>query len=181
MTSAPSWRTGRRGESCAACGRAFAAGESVVSSLHETESPPDADAAGDGAPAFARRDACDACAADVTAAAESAAAYSWWRWTVPAPEQKRAAFDLGVAREFLVRLLREDEPARAPLRYLLALLLLRKRVVRVDEQFRDERGEVLSLRIPPDETVWEIVAVELDEAATESLREQLGQLFDLGD
>ena len=101
---------------------------------------------------------------------------------MPAPEERRAAFDLDMARQFLLRLLAEDAPERASLRYLLVLLLLRKRVVQVEDQFRDaERGERMTFVLPPDDAVHEIACPELDEAETESLREQLGQLFDLGD
>ena len=80
-----------------------------------------------------------------------------------------------------MRLLREDDPARASLRYLLTLLLMRKRIVRVEEQFSDERGEVMTVRLPPDEASHEILCPEIDESEAESLRDQIGRLFDLGD
>jgi hypothetical protein len=99
---------------------------------------------------------------------------------VPEPEKRKAVFDLNVAREFLRRLLREGAPERASLRYLLALLLMRKRVVKVLEQYSDERGDVMVVTIrPEDEESHEIVCAEIDEAESESLREELGRLFDL--
>lgn len=169
MTSA-AWRTGHRGGGCACCGAELAPGTVVVSSLFET-------GADDESP-FERRDFCAAC---FDGDADTGAPFSWWRSEVPRPEEKRAAFDLGVAREFLLRLLREDDPARASLRYLLTLLLMRKRIVRVEEQFSDERGEVMTVRLPPDETSHEILCPEIDEGEAETLRDQIGRLFDLGD
>ena len=169
MTST-GWKTGHRGGGCASCAGDFPPGSVVVSCLFET-------GADDDAP-FDRRDYCGTC---FDGDADTGAPFSWWRSEVPQPEEKKAVFDLGVAREFLVRLLREDDPARASLRYLLTLLLLRKRVVRVEEQFSDERGEVMAVRLPPDETVHEIVCPEIDEAEAETLRDQIGRLFDLGE
>ncbi len=176
MTSTAGWRTGHRAGVCGVCEAALEPGLEVVSTLHDVaaaDSPADVDAA-----AFARHDFCGTC---FDGEADTGTPFSWWRFVVPAPEEKKAAFDLSMAREFLVRLLGQDDAARAPLRYLLALLLMRKRMVRVDEQFSDDRGEIMSIRVPPDETVWEMICPELDEEETEALRVQLGELFDLGD
>ena len=200
MTSTTGWRTGRRAKACAGCEREFAPHAAVVSALfdgaaeestaadvaaagNDAAAAPDAAASAapdDDVPAFVRRDLCDDCFGP-----RQDGAFSWWRTEVPEPEAKKAALDLDVAREFLRRLLAEtDENAaeeRAPLRYLLALLLMRKRIVRVHEQFKDERGEIMVIRIPPSEDVHEITCPELGEEETESLRDQLGALFDLGD
>ena len=148
----------------------------VVSALFETSLG--TAAASEDAADFARRDFCSIC---FEGDADTGEPFSWWRAEVPAPEEKKAAFDLNVAREFLVRLLREDAPERASLRYLLTLLLLRKRIVRVEDQFHDERGEVMTVRIPPDEALHEVPCPEIDEAEAEALRHQIGRLFDLGE
>ena len=186
MTATP-WKTGHRGHGCGACAGEFAPGTTVVSALFEgppprAEDEPAADDAPEDSldedlPSFHRTDFCATC---FDGDADTGAPFSWWRAVVPPPEEKKAAFDLGVAREFLVRLLGEDDEARAPLRYLLTLLLMRKRVVKVTEHFNDERGEVMSIRFPPGDTIHEVVCVELGEEETETLRVQLGELFDLG-
>ena len=52
----------------------------------------------------------------------------------------------------------------------------------VEEQYLDaERGDIMVVRIPPDDTLHEIECPELGEEETESLRQELGRLFDLGD
>jgi hypothetical protein len=98
---------------------------------------------------------------------------------VPTPEVKKAVFDTGVAKEFLVRLLREDAPERASLRYLLVLLLLRKKIVKVTDQFVKDEVEVMVLVVPPDEAVFEVPCLEIDEAEATKLRDELGRLFAL--
>jgi hypothetical protein len=173
VTATP-WKTGHRGQGCGACAGEFAPGTIVVSALFEA---PLADDAEEDALPFARTDFCATC---FDGAADTGSPFSWWRSVVPSPEEKKAAFDLGVAKEFLQRLLGEANPERAPLCYLLTLLLMRKRIVKVTEHFTDERGEIMAIRFPPDDTVHEVVCVELGEEETETLREQLAELFDLG-
>ncbi len=127
---------------------------------------------------FQRRDWCEACFADGSKIGEP---FSRWAAEVPEPESKKATFDLGVAREFLQRLLQQDDAERDSLRYLLALLLMRKRVVKVLEQFTDEHGvERMTFTLPPDEAEHLIACPEIDEDESTTLRDQLGRLFDLG-
>ena len=158
------WKLARRARVCGGCECEFAGGDRVTSALYDRED------------AFARTDWCADCFAGPGRDPEP---YSWWTARMPEPETKRAAFDLGVAREFLDRLLQEDAPERASLRYLLTLMLMRKRGVKVLEQFTDERGEVMVVTMPPDERPWEIPCPEIDAAESESLRDELGRLFDL--
>jgi hypothetical protein len=168
------WKTGHRGAGCGACEGAFEPGTIVVSALFEA---PVVDAGDDDGPPFSR---VDFCAPSFDGEADTGGPFSWWRFVVPPPEEKKATFDLSVAREFLQRLLDQGDPERASLRYLLTLLLMRKRIVKVAEHFTDKRGEVMAIRFPPADAIFEVVCCELSEDETDSLREQLGELFDLG-
>jgi len=176
MTST-AWKTGHRGEGCGACQGDFAPGSVVVSALFEAVPTGGDEFDDEAAPPFSRTDFCTTC---FEGDADTGTPFSWWRFVVPAPEEKKATFDLGVAREFLQRLLGQNDPDRASLRYLLTLLLMRKRIVKVTEQFSDERGDVMSIRFPPGDDLFEVVCCELSEEETDSLREQLGALFELG-
>jgi hypothetical protein len=165
MARDESWRIGHRGGACSACAEPLRPGSEAVSAIY---------AAGD---VFERRDFCGAC---FQAPEKRATPFSWWSAVVPEPEKKKAVFDLGVAKEFLQRLLRDQDPSRDSLRYLLALMLMRKRGVVLVGQNQTDAGEVMVVRVPPDdETVHELKVVDLDEAETERLREELGKLFQL--
>ncbi len=155
------WKIGRKGQVCASCGTAFPHEVPFHSAIFlEGE-------------AFLRRDLCERCFR-----AAPSAPYSHWVTAIPKPEDHRRIFDLGLAAEFLRRLAGESDPARAPLAHLLALLLVRKRVVRLVEipggaprlrvEFHDGR-EALEIPAPP-----------LSDADIPSLREELGGLLDLG-
>ncbi len=98
---------------CAACGRLFAAGETLVSRL-----------VSDPEPGLTRRDLCVGCAAGL----DDGAISSWrtvWR-PPPAPEEplKRET-----AESLLRRLLEERNPAMQPAIFVLAVMLERKRVL----------------------------------------------------
>lgn len=171
MATPEDWKFGRRGVACSSCDAALQPGRESVSAIY---------ADGD---TFARRDFCDAC---FQTAERRGTPFSWWSAVVPEPAKKKAVFDLGVAKEFLQRLLRDDDRSRDSLRYLLTLMLMRKRgvvLVGQNQSAPDAGGasvEVMVVRVPPDdETVFEVRVVELDEAETERLRDELGRLFQL--
>jgi hypothetical protein len=162
------FKIGHRGGSCGACGAALTAGVAATSALYR--------APAGGENAFERKDFCAPCFDD---AAKRGEPFSWWTAVVPAPAEKKAVFDVGVAKEFLLRLLREDAAERASLRYLLALLLMRKKAVKVSDQFVKDGVDVMVLCVPPDESVFEVACLEIDEAESEKLRDELGRLFAL--
>lgn len=168
MTADGDYKIGRRGGACGGCAAALAPGAPASSALYR-------DPAG-GETAFVRKDFCAACFEDPARRGEP---FSWWTALVPQPEEKKAVFDVGVAREFLLRLLKEDAPERASLRYLLALLLMRKKAVKVGDQFVKDGVEVMVLSVPPDESVFEVACMEIDEAEATKLRDELGRLFAL--
>lgn len=175
-----SWRIGGRSRTCAHSEREFRPGDRVVSTLHAVaaepgEEEPDDDL-GEARPAFVRRDVLEEHAATVEAE-DTEPPFSRWIWEVPEPEPRKPVLDLAAAREFLVRLIREDAPERASLRYLLVLMLLRKRLVKLHGEGED--GEALVVEVPPDVPPTEIACPELTPEETDSLREELGRLFDL--
>lgn len=168
MSGEGDFRIGRRSAACSACSVALVPGATVSSALFKETAP-----AGE---TFVRRDFCASCFGD---AARRGEPFSWWTAVLPPAAEKKAVFDLGVAREFLLRLLREDEPERASLRYLLVLLLMRKKAVKVTDQFTRDGAEAMVLSVPPDEQVFEVPCLPIDEAEAAKLREDLGRLFAL--
>jgi hypothetical protein len=162
------YKLARRAGACSACAATLAPGARTSSALYR--------APAQGEAAFERRDFCASCFDDPAKRGEP---FSWWTAVVPTPQEKKAVFDTGMAKEFLLRLLKEDAPERASLRYLLALLLMRKKAVKVSDQFVKDGVERMVISIPPDETAFEVACLELDEAETTKLREELGRLFAL--
>lgn len=168
MSGDGDFKIGRRGAACSSCSVALVPGATVSSALFKETAP-------DGG-SFVRRDFCATCFGDD---GRRGTPFSWWTAVLPPAVEKKAVFDLGVAREFLLRLLREDAPERASLRYLLVLLLMRKKAVKVTDQFVREGTERMVLSVPPDEQSFEVPCLPIDEAEAAKLREDLGRLFAL--
>ena len=157
------WKIGRKSPACAGCGKPFGFGAPFHSAIF---------LAGE---AFARRDLCDPCFR-----AAPAAPYSHWLAAIPKPDDRKRAFDLGLAAEFLRRLAAEPDPARAPLAHLLALLLVRKRAVRLLDIPPDENGPRARVEFHDGGEPLETPAPPLTEDDVPSLQEELGRLVDLG-
>lgn len=105
-----------------------------------------------------------------------ASAYCLWRTRTP-PEQPRGTqrLDLDMAREFLQRLLDDKNPEKAPVAFALALILIRKRRLRMLGQTEDR----LEVSWPRQTETFHVPAPELTEADTEALEQELKRLFDL--
>jgi len=157
------WRFGKKGRLCAACGAIFPVETPFHSAIFlEGES-------------FLRRDLCAACFKSAPSAP-----YSHWTTTIPKPEEGKRVFDLGLAAEFLRRLAAEPDPAKGPLAHLLALLLVRKRAIRLLDLPRSERGARARVEFYDGREPLEIDAPPLTEDDVPALREELAGLLDLG-
>ncbi len=165
------WKIARHADRCTICGREFEPGELFVSAIFEGEPGPDL-------PAFKRVDACPACWEG-----ESREPFSRWVTRHPPEEEKTPKLDLTLAKDFLVRLVREGDPSRAALAHILSLLLLRKRKVRLRGRRAEDGREVMDFTIPTTQGDVEVAipVPEIGEEEAESLKEELGRLFGLRD
>lgn len=128
-----SFQLGRFTAACAATGRALVAGERIVASLC------DAPEGQDDGHEFVRRDY----SADAwESGARPAGLVCFWRTTAPAPdERRRLLVDDDTLVELFDRLEGDDRPQRRAYRWLVCLILLRKRMlrqVRVEREGDDE-------------------------------------------
>ncbi|HUY35768.1 MAG TPA: hypothetical protein VMV69_23695 [Pirellulales bacterium] len=107
-----------------------------------------------------------------------AAAIGWWKSRMPSREAKKTQLAPG---EVLLQLFTELEGAaeKQDMRYVLALLLVRRRVLRLEETEHDETGnEVLSLYSPRDEAVHRVTVVMPGKERTVQIQQELeGLLF----
>jgi len=159
------YRIARRARACMKCERPFAEGALIVSEIRPE---------GEG---FLRRDLCEACfdrASD---------AYSHWRARQPRTDAEREILDLDLAGEFLGRLAKENDPARAPLAYMLALLLARKRRVKLEPTAPGESAGIQRVILRGDESdeTLELPVPVLGEPETLAVQAELQRLFGGGE
>lgn len=103
-----------------------------------------------------------------------AGAFCRWRTrTAPAQDEEEKRFDLGMAKEFLQRLLAEEREDRAPVCLTLALLLARKRKLAIE----DQDAESLTCRWTGEKSTFVVPAPVISEADAEVLQQDIMRLF----
>ena len=164
------WKVSRLGRVSSLTGERFPPDTEIVTALFgEEEETGEDKVRGSG---FVRQDF----RADETSEEMLASAYCVWRTRTP-PEKPgdTQRLDLDMAREFLQRLIEDANPEKAPVAFALALILVRKRRLRMLGQGADH----LEVAWPRQKETFRVPAPELTEADTEALEQELKRLFDL--
>jgi hypothetical protein len=162
------WKIARKGSACAGCQAEFRPGTVFISAIYESE--PGAEST------FDRVDTCPECFEK-----EERAPFSRWFTTHPKKVTDQPLLDLDMARDFLLRLAREGNPERHTLMFILALLLMRKRKVKLVEQRTEGDRPVMEFLLPladGEETIV-IPSVHPSEEETGGIEKELGRLFGL--
>lgn len=155
------WQMPRRGEACSACQTAFEPGTAFNAYLYETSA------------GYERRDFCVNC----TPHAEPEP-IGFWRTRRPQPAARKiAAFDREAVYAFFQRLQAADAAGQIQFRFVLALLLWRKKVLKFDETVHADGNEVWRFTQPQTHETYNVTRPELDETEIERLSDQLEQLL----
>lgn len=152
---------------CSRCGRELAAGEDFLVALFETD---------DG---FRREDICGDCSAGPPG--EGQEAFSLWQGRVPVPDEPKRRF-VGdeVLMDFFEKLDGQADPAKVNFRFVLALMLMRKKLLAYDGSRRDEPGrEVWTMHFKGGEATVEVIHPEMDEDQIAQVTAELGAIFEV--
>jgi hypothetical protein len=106
-------------------------------------------------------------------------ALGWWRSQTPAAESK-AKKPHWAPNDVMLGLFDElaEQPHRADMRYVLALLLLRRRVLRLEETEQEgAEGESLLVYCARRQTEYKVPVVMPDSARTEEIQNELARLL----
>lgn len=102
---------------------------------------------------------------------------AWWRTQMPSADQKRRWAPGEVMIRCLERL--ANVPERADVRYVLALLMIRRRILRLEATRRTPDGlEILSVYCPRNDTTYEIPAVLPPEERLNQIEQELTALLE---
>lgn len=155
------WQMPRRGEACSACRAAFEPGTAFNAYLYETSA------------GYERRDFCLICSPPA-----EPEPIGFWRTRRPQPTARKVApFDREAVFAFFQRLSSPDTPERVQFRFVLALLLWRKKVLKFDDTVHADGNEIWRFTQPQTHDSFDVVRPELDEAEIERLSNQLEQLL----
>lgn len=158
---ASEWNMPRRGEACVGCRRGFEVGEAIQALLYATEA------------GYERRDYCLECRPP-----ETPAPLGVWRTRRPEPVvSKVQRFDREAVYSFFERLEGAREPDQVQFRFVLALLLWRKKVLKLERTTQADGHEVWEFVATRSGTAYQVARPELDEAQLERLSTQLERLL----
>jgi len=151
----------RKIETCSACGKQFAEGEQLVSGLYESDG------------GFARKDFCLACWND----AIERDCLGHWRTKNAAEGQRRRFVDDDVIFSFFEKLTAGADESTADFRYVLALMLMRKRWLKLDRVERDGEKVHMVLRCPRRDASYKVEERHLSPEEMEKLNDEVAKLF----
>ena len=101
----------------------------------------------------------------------------WWKSVMPTRDSRR----LNLApNEVMLELFDEwqDQENRQDIRYVLTLLLIRRRVFRLEETVADEQGqERLAIYCPKRETSYEVPVMPPSDERTQQIQDELASLL----
>jgi hypothetical protein len=155
------WEINRPLEQCFGSGRKIELGEDYYGALVETEQ------------GLQRRDF-----SSEYWEREKPSVYCFWKTRLVAPNEKRQLFisdDMLMA--FFERLAPETDPEKVNFRFVLALVLMRKRRLKYDSTRMDNGSELWCLRPAGERELVEVVNPHLDESQIEQLTSQIGQIL----
>ncbi|MCP3916303.1 MAG: hypothetical protein GY711_12170 [bacterium] len=167
------WKIERRAGTCRACERAFEDGERHASFLEVGEE------------GLVRGDQCAACWVERTADADEGESEGngpttlfWWFTHHLESGKKAVQLDLESLEQLFVQLEgRKEEPVRE-LRYVLCLLLMRKRRVKIERVVRSAEGESFQVKRPRREERFQVFVYDFTPERMAELRDELQAIFD---
>jgi hypothetical protein len=102
---------------------------------------------------------------------------AWWKSQIPGAATRRSHWAPNDAMLDFFDLL-EGQPDNQDMRYVLALLLVRRRVMRIEEgEGAADDGQTLSLYCPRRDVSYQVAAVVPSEARIEQIQEELARLL----
>jgi len=154
------YRIGASDRKCSACGKEIPEGAVLYSAVFETGET------------FERRDYCEGCWS-----APPDACYSFWRTRIEDKKPEKKRIDAEIVLGFFDELEKKNSPAELNFRYVIALLLMRKRVLRFADVERSDAGEFLVLRRPREGRLYRVGVRNLSEEEIRSLTDEVARLL----
>ena len=158
------WDIAKTSLTCAECEREFAEEEKIFSALYDEPA------------SIVRRDYCDACwqrqGADLI--------FSFWQTRIPRRDAPVRRFvDDEIVLDLFRRLDGRNDPQKRNFRYVLALLLMRKKALKFTEFRRSEDGDALVLCDRLNECEHIVADPHLSEEQIQKVTEEVGQILNV--
>jgi hypothetical protein len=163
------WNIQSRAHACEACGLPFADKQPYRTILWEENKE------------LRRSDICEPCAEKAGDARARAGFISHWQgvYTAP-PAQPVEAIQKETAETILRKLIEQNDPRHAPAAYILAVMLERKRLLKVKEQLTRDGQRIFVYEQPKTGDLFTIVDPNLHLDQLEEVQRDVAQLLEHG-
>jgi hypothetical protein len=160
--SGPGYEVARPQGKCCVCGQDIAPEQKFMAALVETPQ------------GFQRAD----CMLECWEKYDRKDVVAFWQTVMPRPEQRKKLFvDDTVLCELFERLAEVSEPAKVSFRFVLGLILMRKRLLIYERTRSEAEREIWVVRMKGKEEMLDLVDPKLDEEKMKQVSQQLGEIL----
>jgi hypothetical protein len=161
-TSSTGYSLAKAQGKCLVCGRDIPSGEKLMAALRETPA------------ALERLDVCPGCWPGF----DKAGLLGFWQMTMHEPTANKPMFvDDELLCELFERLATAVEPAKINFRFMLGLILMRKRRIVYESTKQNGEKEIWAVRFKGQEGLMDLVNPRLDEQQMGEVSTQLGEIL----
>ena len=160
------WRIAETSKSCERCGARFLPEQDFFSRLELARA--------EGMTALARTDYCAACWAKLASQLE---APIFWKTRRRGVDDAKNLVDLASLHGLFLNLVEDSRPEVEALRYVVALLLLRKKLLKVVRGAGGARGDLVFKDPRDPEKRMRLPSPDLSEESLQNLKDQLGEIL----
>ena len=162
------WEVAKTLGVCAGCGQTLAPNQDYCAALLEQ-----AGNAGSSSEGFERRDYCESCWERLRPEV-----FCFWKTRFPEPAQKKKLLvDDEVLLDIFERLAGTEERVKINFRFVLALILMRKRILKYQQTDYRDGQEFWIMGQVREQTTHEVLNPRLDDAQIQEVSEQLSTIL----
>jgi len=104
--------------------------------------------------------------------------YCYWKSRYPDPDEKKhLLIDDDMLLTFFERLAEETDPNKINFRFVLTLILMRKRKLKYDASRTDDGKEIWTLKVAGENRTVDVINPHLNEDQIEQLSSQMGEIM----
>ncbi len=104
--------------------------------------------------------------------------YCFWKTRVPIKDDKKKLFvDDGILINIFERLADEKEQIKINFRFVLALILMRKRLLKYEDTKRTDDQEIWQMRFVRDKNIHEVINPQLNDQEIEKVSQELSAVL----
>lgn len=162
MSRITDWEIARTSGQCSHCQNQLAEQQEYMAVLYDHEGQ------------FVRVDTCLECWTDQMADE----CFSYWKTRIPKRQEKKRTFvDDDVLINLFLRLADEEEPERINFRFVLALILMRKRKLKYENSRKADDREYWQMRLTGSQDMHDVLNPRLDDEKIVQVQQQLGAIL----